>query len=180
MPTSLSKMPAPLEDDPSRGRRSAVLAVSLAVLACVLVLLAWLLWRPSDKTVSDPAAGPATVGSQRAGGREERAYAGSVGVDRLAVSRAENFLHQEVTTISGEITNGGSRPLATVDLTIEFSDQLNQIAQRETRSLFGPPGPPIPPGDHREFEVAFEHISSSWNMRQPVVKVTGLQFSVEK
>ncbi|MDQ1411254.1 MAG: hypothetical protein QOJ41_2989, partial [Acidobacteriaceae bacterium] len=116
-------------------------------------------------------------GSQNAQGPDERAYTSSVGVDHIELSRAENFLHQEVTTISGEITNGGNRALATVELTIEFYDDLNQIAQRETRSLFGPPGPLIPPGDHREFEVSFEHISSSWNMRQPVSKVTAVQFA---
>ena len=55
-------------------------------------------------------------------GPEERAYAANVGVDRLEISRAENFLHQEVTTISGEITNGGNRALAGVELTIEFYD----------------------------------------------------------
>ena len=111
-------------------------------------------------------------------GPDERAYTSKVGVDHMEISRAENFLHQEVTTISGEISNGGDRSLASVEMTIEFYDDLNQIAQRETRSLFGPPGPPIPPGDHREFEVSFEHISSAWNMRQPVIKATRVRFAV--
>jgi hypothetical protein len=117
--------------------------------------------------------------TQSAMGPEERAYAANVGVDRLEISRAENFLHQEVTTISGEITNGGNRVVAGVELTIEFYDEMNQIAQRETRSLFGPPGPPIPAGDHREFEVSFEHISTAWNMRAPAVKITALQFTAK-
>jgi hypothetical protein len=123
-----------------------------------------------------PASIAAPSESVAALGPEERAYTATVAVDHLAVSRAENFLHQEVTTISGDIINGGNRSLASVELTIEFSDELNQIAQRETRALFGPPGPPISPGDHREFEISFDHISSSWNMRQPVVKVSALQF----
>lgn len=123
---------------------------------------------------------PQAAVESRAGlGPEERAYAANVGVDRLEISRAENFLHQEVTTISGEIINGGNRALAGVELTIEFYDEMSQIAQRETRSLFGAPGPPIPAGDHREFEVSFEHISTAWNMRAPVVRVTGLQFTTK-
>jgi hypothetical protein len=131
------------------------------------------------RDASKPVAGPgANGGSQPAAmGPEESGYVSNVAVDHLEVSRAENFLHQEVTTISGQINNAGERALASVELTIEFSDDLNQIAQRETRSLFGLPGPPIAAGDHREFEVSFEHISNSWNMRQPTVKVTGLQFS---
>ena len=141
----------------------------------VFVLLALFLWRGFAKRVQ-----PTATGSQDALGPDERAYTSKVGVDHIEISRAENFLHQEVTTISGEISNGGDRSLASLDLTIEFYDDLNQIAQRETRSLFGPPGPPIPPGDHREFEVSFEHISTSWNMRQPIIKVTKLRFAPSK
>jgi hypothetical protein len=162
----------PSQDDQGAGktRRQVVLVISI-----VFLLLAFFLWRESSKRVQQ-----ATTGPQNALGADERAYLSNVGVDHVEISRAENFLHQEVTTISGEISNGGNRSLASVELTIEFYDDLNQIAQRETRSLFGAPGPPIPPGDHREFEVSFEHISSAWNMRQPVIKVTVVQFSAPK
>src|ERR1700692_224251 len=162
----------PSQDDQSTGqtRRLVVLAATV-----VFLLLAFFLWRASTKR-----AQPAATGSQDAAGPDERAYTSKVGVDHVELSRAENFLHQEVTTISGEISNGGNRSLANVELTIEFYDDLNQTAQRETRSLFGPPGPAISPGDHREFEVSFEHISSSWNMRQPVIKITTVQFATAK
>jgi hypothetical protein len=162
----------PSQDDQGAGktRRLVVLAVSI-----VFLLMAFFLWRASSNRVP-----PAATRSQETVGPDERAYTSNVGVDHIEISRAENFLHQEVTTISGEISNGGNRSLASVVLTIEFYDDLNQIAQRETRSLFGPPGPPIPPRDHREFELSFEHISTSWNMRQPVIKVTSVQFAASK
>ena len=170
MENSFPNQPPARQESGGKTRRIAVLAVAL-----LFLLLAFFLWRASTKPTPRPASE-----SQAVLGPEERAYAASVGVDHLAVTRAENFLHQEITTISGEIINGGNRSLASVELTIEFSDGLNQIAQRETRSLFGTPGPPIPPGDHREFEVSFDHISSAWNMRQPATKVTALQFSPVK
>jgi len=170
MSTSFPSPPSEDQQNTGKTRRIVILAVSI-----VFLLLAFFLWRASTKKVQ-----PATSGSQDAQGPDERAYTSKVGVDHIEISRAENFLHQEVTTISGEISNGGNRALASVELTIEFYDDLNQIAQREARSLFGAPGPPIPPGDHREFEVSFEHISSSWNMRQPVIKVTTVQFASSK
>jgi hypothetical protein len=170
MSTSFPIPPSQNDQSAGKTRQLVLLAVSIVVL-----LLAFFVWRASTERVQPPA-----TGSQDALGPEERAYTSSVGVDHVEISRAENFLHQEVTTISGEISNGGNRSLASVELTIEFYDDLNQIAQRETRSLFGVPGPPIPPGDHREFEVSFEHISSAWNMRQPVIKVTKLQFAPSK
>jgi len=170
MSTSFPIPPSQDEQSTGKTRRLTVFALSI-----VFLLLAFFLWQASSKRVQ-----PATTGSADALGPDERVYISNVGVDHIEISRAENFLHQEVTTISGEISNGGSRSLASVVLTIEFYDDLNQIAQRETRGLFGPPGPPIPPGDHREFEVSFEHISSAWNMRQPVIKVTSLQFAALK
>ena len=169
MSTSFPIPPTRNDPDTGKTRRLVVMAVAIAFL-----LLAFFLWRASTKNVQSGA------GSQDAVGPDERAYTSNVGVDHVELSRAENFLHQEVTTISGQISNGGNRPLASVELTIEFYDDLNQIAQRETRSLIGTPGPPIPPGDHREFEVSFEHISSSWNMRQPAIKVTKAQLFNQK
>src|ERR1700675_3573030 len=170
MSTSFPSSPSQDQQDTGKTRRLVVLAVSI-----VFLLLAFFLWRASTKKVQ-----LAATGSQDAVGPDERAYTSNVGVDHVEISRAENFLHQEVTTISGEISNGGDRSLASVELTIEFYDDLSQIAQRETRSLFGPPGPPIPPVDYREFELSSEHISSARNMRQPVIKVTKVQFAPKK
>jgi hypothetical protein len=170
MSTSFPNPPSQDDQGAGKTRRLVVLVVSI-----VFLLIAFFLWRASSERVQ-----PGVAGSQNAVGPDERAYTSNIGVDHIEMSRAENFLHQEVTTISGEISNGGNRLLAGVELTIEFYDDLNQIAQRETRSLFGPPGPPIPPGDHREFEVSFEHISSAWNMRQPVIKVTTVRFVSSK
>jgi hypothetical protein len=167
-----NSLPIPPDAGGGPGNKTRVLVALGAAL--LIGALAFYFVRGANRT-PQPAAE-----AQTGLGPEERAYVANVGVDRLEISRAENFLHQEVTTISGEITNGGDRALAGVELTIEFYDQLNQIAQRETRSLFGPPGPPIPAGDHREFEVSFEHISTAWNMRAPAIKVTALQFSPAK
>lgn len=169
MPNAFLNPTSPPEDVVQRRRRARLIMISAPLLLILLVAFWWYSHSPA------PSMNPAT-NSQTALGPEERAYTASVGVDRLEVSRAENFLHQEVTTVSGQITNGGKRSLASVELTIQFSDDQNQIAQRETRTLFGPPGPPIPPGDNREFEISFEHISSSWNMRQPAATVTSVQF----
>src|SRR6267143_1895516 len=40
--------------------------------------------------------------------------------------------------------------------------------------------PPLSPGARRSFDVSFEHIPTSWNMRQPAVRVTGLLFAASK
>jgi len=97
-------------------------------------------------------------------------------IENIVLSRAENFLHQEITTLNGELVNGGDRALRGVEVTIEFSDELNQIALREARPILTPRSPSLGAGERRGFEVSFEHIPASWNMQQPAVRISGLQF----
>jgi hypothetical protein len=153
---------------PDRGRFN--FALLLAVAAVLIILVALFAW-PGRQ--SPPGAAPQT--SHLSFGPAEQAYAPKVRLESITLSRAENFLHQEVTTLSGELVNTGDRALRGVEITIEFFDDMNQIALREQRpALAG--APPLAPGERRSFEVSFEHISSSWNMQQPLVRVTGLQF----
>ena len=109
-------------------------------------------------------------------GPAERKYAPKIQLGKIALSRAENFLHQEVITLSGELLNGGDRPLRDVEITIEFSDQMHQVVLRETRAVFGGTSTALAPGGSHEFEVSFEHIPYSWNAQLPSVSVTGLSF----
>jgi len=113
-------------------------------------------------------------------GAAEQAYAPKVLIENLSLARAENFLNQEVTTLGGHLTNSGSLPLSNVELTVEFSDELGQVVLRESRAVFAPQTPPFAPGERRDFEVSFEHIPSSWNIQQPLVRVSGILFTSKK
>jgi len=110
-------------------------------------------------------------------GAAEQAYAPKIQIENIALSRAENFAHQEITSLSAEMVNLGDRSLKAVEVTVEFSDEMPQVVLREPRILFGTSPTPLPAGGRREFEVSFEHVPSSWNMQQPFVKVTGIQFT---
>ena len=154
---------------PDHGRFNFALVLAAAAL---LIILAALYVLPGRQ--SPPGAAP--QGAHFSFGPAEQSYAQKIQLENIALSRAENFLHQEVTTLSGDLVNTGGRALRGVEVTIEFFDDMNQIALRETRSALAPGAPPVAPGGRRSFEVSFEHISSSWNMQQPLVHVTGLEF----
>jgi len=109
-------------------------------------------------------------------GAPEIAYAPKIQFENIALSRAENFAHQEITSLSAELVNQGDRPLKGVEITVEFSDEMSQIILRESRVLFMNSPSPVTAGGRRQFEVSFEHVPDSWNMQQPVARVTGLQF----
>jgi hypothetical protein len=160
----------PGEQQPDRGPFSFALLVAAA--AVVIVLAGFYLW-PGRQS-------PSRGGAQEVHppfGPEERAYAPKIVIAKPALSRAENFLHQEVTILASELANTGERTLREVEVTVEFYDDMNQIALRESRLAINSAGPPLEPGARRPFDVSFEHIPTSWNMQQPAVRVTGLLFA---
>jgi hypothetical protein len=157
----------PDRSEPGRFNFALILAA-----VGVLVTIGALYFLPGRQ--SPPGAAP--PGSHFAFGAAEQAYAARMRIENIALSRAENFLHQEITTLTGELVNGGDRALRGVEVTIEFSDDLNQIALREARPVLTPVTAALAAGERRGFEVSFEHIPSSWNMQQPAVRISGLQF----
>jgi hypothetical protein len=163
----------PGEQPPERGPFSFALMVAAAGL--VIVLAGFYLW-PGRQS-------PSRAGSQQIHppfGPEERAYAAKIAIENLALSRAENFLNQEVTILAGDLVNTGDRSLREIELTVEFSDDMNQIALRESRLALTSASPAQEPGERRPFDVSFEHIPTSWNMQLPTVRVTGLLFAPSK
>jgi hypothetical protein len=47
----------------------------------------------------------------------------------------------------------------------------------ESRLAVNSASPPFRPGQRRPFDVSFEHLPTSWNLQQPMVRVTGLLFA---
>jgi len=159
--------------EPPKGSRFQLLA--LFGVAGVLIVGMLLYLSPGEKHPAGPGAQ-----AHLAFGPAEQAYAPSIQIENLTLTKNENFLQQEVTSLTGEVVNSGSRPLRDVEVTIEFFDDMRQVVLRETRAVLGGNPPAIAPGERREFEVSFEHIPSSWNTQHPGVKVTGISFASAK
>jgi hypothetical protein len=156
----------PAERGPSR------FALMVAAAAVGIVLAGFYLW-PGRQS-------PSRGGAQEVHppfGAAERMYAPKIKIENVALSRAENFINQEVTILAGELVNTGERTLREVELTVEFYDDMNQVALRESRLALHSGNPPLGPGERRGFEVSFEHIPSQWNRQLPAVRVTGLLFT---
>ena len=93
------------------------------------------------------------------------------------MSEAENFLHQKVKYLEGDVTNGGERTLTGIEVIVEFRDDMNQIALRETRPILGGPSAGLARGATAHFQVSFDHVPASWNMQMPTVQAAGLHFA---
>lgn len=107
-------------------------------------------------------------------GAAEQAYAPRIHFQDLQMSRAANFLNQEVTFLFGTASNEGDRSVHEIEVTIEFRDQFNQVVLRDTRRVLGARTAPLGPAQRREFQVSFEYVPDDWNRQYPSIRVTGL------
>jgi hypothetical protein len=163
------EMQLPEAPPPDRSRFSFALLVATAA---VVICIAGFYFLPGRQS---PSRG--NVDARPQFGPAERAYASKLRIENLALSRAENFLHQEVSILTGELVNDGDRRLAEVEVTVEFFDELNQAVLREPRLALAPPAQPLAAAERRAFEISFEHIPTPWNMQLPAVHVSGLLFA---
>jgi len=108
-------------------------------------------------------------------GLAEQAYASRLGFSSFEMSRAANFLNQEVTYLSGNVANQGDRGVREIEVTIEFRDVLNQVVLRDARRLLGKAGGRLAPGERRDFRIAFDHVPADWNVQMPSVRISGLE-----
>ena len=153
----------------SGARKPLIAAIAVVMLAAGIYLVFFHAPTPSPRPTAHLPFGP-----------EEQAYAGKLQLGNLAMSRAENFLHQEVTILSGEVTNTGDRPVQAIEATITFQDDMQQIALRETRSLLERGATPLERGKVVSFEISFDHVPPSWNVQVPSVRVVGLKLAGDK
>ncbi|MFI5097810.1 MAG: hypothetical protein ACHQT6_07535 [Candidatus Acidiferrales bacterium] len=156
-------------------KRSPVTLIIGGVVAFAILLSLWFLLHVP---LGGPVTYQATVSLKMA--PAEQAYLKNICIEKIALSRAENFIHQEVTILSGEVVNDGPEKILHLSLTVEFADSMNQIALRETRGVLGAPSAALSPGERRPFEISFDHVPSSWNMQQPYVHASYLQVSHKK
>lgn len=108
----------------------------------------------------------------------EQAYAKNIQIENIALSRAENFIHQEVTILNADAVNAGPQSVSALVVTVEFLDDLHQVVLRESRSVLGSAA--LAPGQRRTITISFDRVPASWNLQQPSVLVTYLQLSTLK
>jgi hypothetical protein len=109
-------------------------------------------------------------------GADEQAYASRIHFLEPKMSRAANFLNQEVTYVFCTVENDGDRKIQQIEITIEFHDPFSQVILRDKQRLFLPTAPPFLPGQQRDVQIPYEHIPPQWNNVYPSIAVSGLAF----
>lgn len=162
-----SPLPAPQKEPGGMFRHPAVIALATLFGVAALYLLFF----------RGPAPLPSSEKPRLPFGAAEQAYAAKLQFGNFAMSEAENFLHQKVKYLEGDVLNGGDRTLAGIQVIVEFQDDMKQIALRESRPVLSGVSAALAPGATAHFQVSFDHVPPSWNMQMPTVQVSGLQFA---
>ena len=151
-----------------RSRLPVAFLVGIAIVAVLVgvALLASKYSAPAGSEIEKPLPmGPA-----------ELAYAPQIHFLEPKMSRAANFLNQEVTYVFCTVENGGDRKVQQIEITIEFHDPFNQVILRDKQRLFLPSAPPFLAGQQRDVQIPYEHIPVQWNNVFPSIVVSGLAF----
>jgi hypothetical protein len=109
-------------------------------------------------------------------GSAELAYAPQIHFLEPKMSRAANFLNQEVTYVFCTVENGGDRKIHQIEITLEFRDPFKQVILRDKQRLFLPAAAPFLPGQQRDVQIPYEHIPPQWDNAFPSIVVSGVAF----
>jgi hypothetical protein len=163
------------QPDPEH-RKPLPLNILLGVLVVVAIALSF--WFAFKAPQGSSSRAPANISVPM--NPAEQAYTKSIQIENIRLSRAENFIHQEVTILNADAVNAGPQSVAGLAVTVEFFDDLHQVVLRETRSILGSPAAALAPGQRRSFAISFDRVPSSWNLQQPSVQVVYLQLTALK
>jgi hypothetical protein len=156
-----------LNTEHDAGRRSpAVLIIGAAALIVLIGVLYWASqYAPPPPT---PKEIPLSMGPP------EQEYIAHIEFLEPQVSRAANFLNQEVTFVFGTVKNNGPRPIRQIEVTLEFHDVFKQVVLRDKERLFSPDAIPLETGHMRDFQITYETLPAQWDQAYPAIRVTGL------
>ena len=150
-------------------REMPVAFLAGAVIVALLVGGA-IIWSKHSAATESAAPPPLPMGAV------EQAYASQITFTQpnTPMSRASNFLNQEVTYIFGTVENDGPRTVNQIEVTLEFHDISGQVVLRDPQRLLPELAPPLAPGQKYDFQLSYEHPPEQWNQVYPTMRITGL------
>lgn len=160
--------------EPSRGPW-----LGLGIGAVIIIgVIAYLIY--SSRTAPNQYAKPITVAQSA----PEDPYAAKVEIKDVKMAQAQNILGGTMTYLEAKITNRGDKTITGASVEVTFRNSLNQVVQREAQQLMiitqrepamdivAVNNSPLKPGDSKDFQLTFEHISADWNRQYPELRLT--------
>ena len=144
----------------------------MAIVGSVVLVLGlagfWYLERTSKQP--SPAPPPLTE-EARTYVREQKLKLSDVGI-----GAHENYMHQSVVEITGNIGNAGERTLKTVELNCVFYDAYGLVVLRERVPIVSARIGSLGPGESKPFRLPFDNIPEAWNQAMPQLVIARITF----
>jgi hypothetical protein len=144
----------------------------------ILGIIAYLIY--SSRTGPNTYTKPITVAQSA----PEDPYAAKVEIKDAKMAQAQNILGGTMTYLEAKITNTGDKTIVGAGVEATFRNSLNQVVQREVQPLMiitqrepamdivAVNNSPLKPGDTKDLQLTFEHISADWNRQYPELRLT--------
>jgi hypothetical protein len=108
--------------------------------------------------------------------KEARAYVHNLKLANVQMAAHTSYLNQQVVEITGDVTNGGDRRLALVEINCVFYDAYGQLVLRQRVPIVSRRMGGLAPGETKQFRLPFDNIPESWNQAMPQLVIAQIQF----
>lgn len=108
--------------------------------------------------------------------QEATAYLQNLQLTDVDMNAAENYLGHTIMNITGKLTNNGPRTLQLVEINCMFHDFSGQVVSRERVAIVGRKTGPVPTGQTRSFDLAFDNVPATWNQVLPDLVISQIHF----
>jgi len=161
------------QDDPQLGQPETGRQFGMALVAGLIVVL--ILGGAAYFWIQNTSSKPVAEAPPLPMGATEQAYARQIEFGNFDLSRASNFLNQQVTYVNGVVSNRGQRDVVEMEVTLEFRDISQNVILRDKQRMFGSKQKPLQSLEKRAFQLNFENIPDTWNQTPPSFMITGLR-----
>jgi hypothetical protein len=142
------------------------LIIPLMIIAGILPVVGAAWWYLDRSAAQVPPAAPLTA--------EAKAYVPYLKLAHVEMRGAKNLTGASTVEITGQITNGGTRPIGKIELTCIFYDPNGMLVARERVAIIRSQ---LPPGATKEFRMPFEGLPDTWNHAMPQLVIANITFA---
>jgi hypothetical protein len=105
-----------------------------------------------------------------------KSYVSHLKLSDVDMAAHEDYFHNRVVEIKGNIQNLGDRRLNLVEINCVFYDPYGQVVLRQRTPIVSSKAGGLAPGDTKPFRLPFDTIPDSWNNVMPQMVIARIDF----
>ena len=107
---------------------------------------------------------------------EAKAYASKLKLSDVEMGAREDYFHNKVVEITGNIQNAGDRVLNFVEINCVFHDPYGQVVLRQRTPIVSGKAGGLAPGAQKPFRLPFDTLPESWDNVMPQLVIARIDF----